>query len=274
MKKLLVFSDLDGSLLNHHDYAWRAAAPALAALAKRGFPLLFNSSKTRAELHELRRELHNPHPFVSENGAVAVVPAAYFDGAPDDEDQTDAPFESHLFGKPYRDITATLARLRAAHGFRFRGFSDMRADELAQVVGLDLERAAAAKQREASEPILWRDTDRAFSEFERLLAAEDLLVVSGGRFRHVMSRVDKGMGVQWLTDKYRRARADTQWLTAGIGDGKNDEQMLRAVDYPILIPNPECDQTALSRIPRVVIASAPGAAGWNRAVLNLLEQFT
>lgn len=273
VNKLLVFTDLDASLLNHHDYSWQAAAPALAALREHGFPLILNSSKTRAELLELRRELHNPHPFISENGALAVVPAGYFPNPAGEAPPTTAIFETHLFGKSYRDITGSLAKLRAAHGYRFQGFNDMDDAELAQAVGLSLEQAAHARQREASEPIIWRDSEAAFEAFQRFLAAEDLMVVSGGRFRHVMSRVDKGMGVHWLSEQYRRAEPDTRWLTVAIGDGPNDASMLARVDVPILIPNPACDQSTLTRIPKLTVAPAPGATGWNQAVLEILQAF-
>ena len=50
----VVFSDLDGTLLDHSTYSWKAAAPALAALRDRGIPLILASSKTSAEIAESR----------------------------------------------------------------------------------------------------------------------------------------------------------------------------------------------------------------------------
>ncbi len=35
---LIVFTDLDGTLLDHHSYSWRAASPAMAKLAANGIP--------------------------------------------------------------------------------------------------------------------------------------------------------------------------------------------------------------------------------------------
>jgi len=67
---LIVFSDLDGSLLDHDTYDWRPARPALEALGERDIPLVLVSSKTLAELEEYRGQLDLPHPVVAENGAV------------------------------------------------------------------------------------------------------------------------------------------------------------------------------------------------------------
>jgi len=47
---MVVFTDLDGTLLRHEDYSWLPAGPALAELRRRRIPLVIASSKTRAEI--------------------------------------------------------------------------------------------------------------------------------------------------------------------------------------------------------------------------------
>ena len=47
---LIIFSDLDGTLLDHDDYRWQAADPALARLRAANIPLVLNSSKTVPEI--------------------------------------------------------------------------------------------------------------------------------------------------------------------------------------------------------------------------------
>ena len=70
----LVFSDLDGSLLDHYSYSYEAALPQMEALERAGIPLILVSSKTRAEILILREELANRHPFIVENGAAVFIP--------------------------------------------------------------------------------------------------------------------------------------------------------------------------------------------------------
>ncbi|MDO8862561.1 HAD hydrolase family protein [Haliea sp. E1-2-M8] len=81
---LLVFSDLDGSLLDHRDYSFRAALPGLEALREREIPLIFCSSKTRAEIEPLRARLDNRDPFIVENGAAVFIPRGSFGQTPPD----------------------------------------------------------------------------------------------------------------------------------------------------------------------------------------------
>ena len=63
---LIVFTDLDGTLLDHHSYSWRAASPAMAKLAANGIPLIFNSSKTAAEMRHLQNAMGIRAPFIVE----------------------------------------------------------------------------------------------------------------------------------------------------------------------------------------------------------------
>ena len=55
--RLLVFTDLDGSLLDHHTYRWDAAADALRLLQEADIPVILASSKTRAEMLPLQSAL-------------------------------------------------------------------------------------------------------------------------------------------------------------------------------------------------------------------------
>ena len=65
MTAMMIVSDLDGTLLDHDSYSYRAATPALAEIRRRGIPLILASSKTRLEMQVLHRELSQPaagHP--------------------------------------------------------------------------------------------------------------------------------------------------------------------------------------------------------------------
>lgn len=53
--RTLVFTDLDGTLLDHETYSFEAARTTLERLEKLSVPVVFNSSKTAAELLPLRR---------------------------------------------------------------------------------------------------------------------------------------------------------------------------------------------------------------------------
>ncbi|WP_257266835.1 HAD hydrolase family protein [Endozoicomonas sp. ONNA2] len=68
--RLLVFTDLDGSLLDHDHYGWAAAQPALELLGEREIPVVFNTGKTLEEVLVIQRQMGIDQPFITENGMV------------------------------------------------------------------------------------------------------------------------------------------------------------------------------------------------------------
>jgi len=70
----IVFSDLDGTLLDHRTYDYSPALPALAKLQEKQIPLVFCTRKTAAEMIPFRKEIKNKDPFIVENGGGIYIP--------------------------------------------------------------------------------------------------------------------------------------------------------------------------------------------------------
>lgn len=267
MQKLIVFTDLDGSLLDHHNYQWKAAKPALLQLDQLNFPVIINSSKTSAEIKQLRDQMNLQTPFICENGAVIHYNKNITDLSIDQS-------ETKLFAEPYQKIRQTLSKLQTENGYQFTGFANMTAEQLMQSTNLDRTSATAALQREATEPLQWQDSDTKLESFETELAKQNLQLTRGGRFYHVMSPVNKGDAIQYIIKQYQQAEPATEWLTAGLGDSINDIPMLEQVDYPVLINNPDGNRPDTSHIDDLIITKEPGPAGWNSAIFKILQNIT
>ena len=82
MTKTLVFTDMDGTLLDHHTYSFDAAKPALNALDEKNIPVIPTTSKTFAELQPLRKSIGLDGPFIIENGAAVFIPHGFFKQKP------------------------------------------------------------------------------------------------------------------------------------------------------------------------------------------------
>jgi len=78
MKNYVIFTDIDGTLLDYKTYSYKPALSALELIRKQKIPLIFCTSKTRAEIEVHRRIMDNQHPFISENGAAVFIPIDYF----------------------------------------------------------------------------------------------------------------------------------------------------------------------------------------------------
>ena len=69
---------MDGTLLNHDDYRWQAAAPCIAKLGELSVPIILNTSKTYAEVRAWVIALNISQPFIVENGSAIFCPVDYF----------------------------------------------------------------------------------------------------------------------------------------------------------------------------------------------------
>lgn len=265
---LVVFTDLDGTLLDHDDYTWQAAAPALQQLALHEIPLILNSSKTVAEQLALRRDLQNHHPFLAENGLVQAIPVGYFEGV---DVHPDTELDTRSLATPYATVREVLESLRDKEGYRFRGFADLDNAALAELCSFSEADAALARQRQGSEPLVWDDSEQRLAAFCEKLAELGLQSVRGGRFLHVSGPGDKGRAIPSLMAQYR-AQTGQPCLAAALGDSDNDLPMLRAVDCPIIIPRTHGEPLCEAGLKNVRKAPTPGPVGWNLAMLSLLDE--
>lgn len=266
----LIFTDLDGTLLDHHSYSYAAALEALGKLKALGVPVIMNSSKTFTELQHFARELALDSPFIAENGSIIAYPEGYpLQAEPVGERQ--AGFSIEYQGRPYREIIEILHRLREENGFEFEGFADWDKVQLSEVTGLSEKAAESATQRLGSEPILWRDSAERLDELRSLLHPMDLQITKGGRFHHIMGDTDKVIAMQRLKKRFAIFR-NKEPFTIALGDGPNDTAMLQAADLAIVVANPESDGVRLNHHNNVIHTEAEGPTGWNQTMLQLLQK--
>lgn len=258
-KKLIIFTDLDGTLLDHHNYSWEAAAPALKRLKELDIPLILCTSKTAAEVAQLHGQLELRTPYITENGGAVISPA-------DDHSGTSS---AHFFGKTYTEILALLEKIRTILPCNYTGFNDMNVDEVATATGLIPYQANLSKQRQCSEPLIWQDSDAQLERFTRRLQQEGLKLIRGGRFYHVLDgNTDKGIALKWLQSQLSDDQG--QSFTVALGDSPNDLNMLEAADLAVIIPAANGGRLA-PRNKKLLHASLPGPAGWNQTILSILD---
>jgi mannosyl-3-phosphoglycerate phosphatase len=257
--------------LDHHSYSWSAAAPALATLHRHRIPLIFCTSKTAAEVNTLRRQMGNRHPFIAENGGSIVIPAGYF--------RQRAPLGSNgkaltlVLGRPYEDLVSELKKIAHETRVEIHGFHQMTDAEVARATGLTRPEAKRARQRQSSEPFVFRSGGpSALRRFRQRALQLGYSLQRGGRFWHFSEAHDKGVAMSVLLGFFGIAwRSPIH--TVALGDGGNDLSMLRLADRPILIPKPDGKHAreVLEQLPNVIRAPRPGPVGWNAAVLQELQ---
>ena len=273
--ELLIFTDLDGTLLDHHDYNFSPAVATIKLINKLGIVWIFNTSKTLAELLSLRETLNNQHPMIVENGGGIAIPIGYPLALPSQLNRAPSKSTSDLVHQGFQLITMgerrehileILKPLRAQ--FTFTGFSDMSVAELVELTGLSIAQSEEALQRDFSEPIIWQDSEEKLEQFHQLVTGYSLHLLRGGRFIHVIGNSDKGIAMRWLASLYHQTMPKLK--TVALGDGENDIAMLEEADIPVIIRSPVHSPPPVQRVNKVLTQDY-GPSGWSQALQTLLK---
>jgi len=270
----LVITDLDGSMLNHHNYAVDAAIPAIRLLQQKRVPIIFNTSKTFAESTALQQTLQIEAPLIVENGSAIYLPCSQFAESIFSETKfTEAHQLSQQdgywcvqLGKPQAEIRQILDSLSLPED-SYQLLSECSVQRVMQLTGLAEADAQQAMHRDYSEPLLWLADDTQRNTFEQLLQEHGLNSLQGGRFMHVLGNCDKGRASQQLKHLY--TSSNTTVKTIVLGDSPNDAAMLSMADISVMINSPSNKALQTLLVPHIrTRQEAPD--GWAEAIEKAL----
>ena len=266
-ENLIIFTDLDGTLLDLNTYSFQEAKEALRLVTSERIPVIFCSAKTMAEQEVYRDELKINDPFIVENGGAIFIEKDYFPFLYEYQ-RSFAAYNVIEIGMPYDEIRRILEQVRAQTHVVVKGYGDMSVEEVALETGLDLQAAKRAMQRQYGETIKLELLEKELERFKRALNRRGLTCTFGGKLYGVMGPNDKGKAIAILTRLFRKERGSIH--TIGIGDSLNDIPLLSAVDLPILVQKPGGTWEDIN-LPNIYRAKGIGPVGWNKMIVKLLQ---
>lgn len=252
----IISTDLDGTLLDHHDYSFDAALTAIEVCKERDIPVILNTSKTLSEALSLQKQLELNSPVIVENGSAIVLPNS----------------RKVVFGADRSEIIKFIDNTRRSYSWEFIGFNDWTVAEIAEQTGLSIDAAELASNKDYSEPFLWNDSEDAFQDFTKRATQNGLSVLKGGRFYHLQGQTDKAKPLVWLMQNHNEALSQLceKPRLVALGDNKNDIAMLNVADIAVCVRSPVCDFPLIENKGTVIKTEACGPVGWNQAVLQIL----
>lgn len=291
-RPLVLFTDLDGTLLDHFSYSAEVVRETLQLLDRFGIPVIFCSSKTFYEQIHLQGELGITHPFVMGNGSVVAVPRGYFPTPPampvpkGRKDMEHAPQPAILGEVPavgeieqahdfytFAHTDAHAMRMELAQLQGIKGFSAATDAELSAATGLSGDALKRARNPWFTETLLTQLDAEQLAVLRKNLEEKGWTLSRGGRFFTVHSaQVDKGKAVKWLQEAFRQNMPE-QPLFAAIGDSPNDAPMLAAVDFPFLVQKHNGTWADIE-LPDLTRIESIGPTGFLAAVKILLGDYT
>ena len=263
----LVVTDLDGTLLNHHNYAIDKALPAIKKLKMMNIQIIFNTSKTYDESKALQNKLDINDPFIVENGSCIYLPKSKYPIIESDyEIYSRDQYWGIILGKSHSNISDTLNTIATPSSY-YKLLSKCSTEEASSLTGLTIDQAKQAISREFSEPLIWNSNDENLQIFKKQLKDNSLNTLQGGRFLHALGKCDKGIATKTLKDillKHTNT-IETEIKTITLGDSQNDAAMLNVGDISIIVKSPSNHNLTASIIPTIqTTLEAPD--GWSQGI--------
>ena len=244
----IIFTDLDGTLLDHRTYTYEPALEALSVIKSHQIPLILTSSKTKAEIERIQSKLTLKDPFIFENGS-----GVFYNN------------QVVSFGMHLNQIHDKIIPLQKT--FNFNCYSLLPLDQAIQHTGLPEKEAKLSQQRQFSEPIIWLDDEEKKIDFIQIIHQLGLFAAQGGRFLTISSHHDKAKALKWLKNTLEYDY-QTEFTSIALGDGENDINMIDACEIKILIKN---NNEHLQK-PDWILSKMCGPSGWNEEIMKVLNK--
>jgi mannosyl-3-phosphoglycerate phosphatase len=278
--KVVIFTDLDGTLLDHETYSFAPAAEALATVKETKTPLIFITSKTFSEIELIQKDMGiwRKQPFIVENGGAVYIPEDYFP-FPVQKEVGDRLVRRHdgfdeiVLGVPYERVRNALLETAEKMGIPIRTVGDMDSAGFAKETGLTHEQAARAKSRSYQEGfsimLSENEQETARNRLQAAIEEKGYAFSVGGRFNQIAGKKGtKVHALHLLSDLYIKQFSHV--TTIGLGDAQSDVAFLAHCDRGFFIANPKkIHHVAADNIEMI---SETGPKGWNTAVLSVLAQ--
>jgi len=269
-RRLVVVTDIDGSLLEPGTRSLHDERVALDLLAAHGVPLVINSSRTRAEIERLHQTLRLQTPFISEHGNALFVPHGFF------------PFASVRarpavggcvieFGRRYHEVVDAVRLASVDAGVDLLGFADLTIEEVAHELGVPIVEAQLAKLREYTELVrLMGDSESSRSRWLKALRRRGLRSCRIGAHHLVTDAPDRAASLRTFKAMWTQAWGEP--LVVGFADSEDDIAWLRLADVAVFVEHDSIGvpPRILSKLPMIRVTRSPGRAGWSEAILEFV----
>ena len=258
---ILIFTDLDGTLLNRDTFKFDSIKTFLKELKKKNIIIIPNSSKTEDEIIEFNKEANFQFPFVSENGSIIHKLNFLSNEFPDKITLAKNIHEiRNIFDKYINQDLKSKCKV----------ISSLTISEQTKIFGLPENKLKQVYKRSCTIPIIFEGNDEEKLSLKNVLLKNGLDFKDGGRVINLGDRINKADAmkkiIQMLETKFK-----IKPKTIAVGDNYNDLEMLQNSDIPCLVKNDKFLNKNL-QIKNLIISKQSAPEGWVEIVKLALEK--
>ena len=248
--KVLIFTDLDGSLLHRDTFEFGEIKDYLKQIISKGIFVIPNSSKTDKEILEFSYDLGLSLPYICENGAA-------IHGL--DLLNKDLPKEL-ILSREKEDVINIFKNIVPINlQNKCKWLSEMDEKSQSLIFGLQNKKLKMALDRKYTIPFVFNGTKNEKNQLSKIIKKDGLSLQEGGRVINLTDKVNKAKALRVFVRFYKRYHQNVK--TVAVGDNYNDLDMLKTSDFPCLVFN---DKFILDEIPinNLITTNKPSPEGW------------
>ena len=245
--RVVVFTGLDGPLVDEGTSDFRQARPMLRKLRAAGIPIVPFTRRTLAEVESLASELGVREAMIVEAGGGIAR-------------HTMMGWELEGCAPEAATLLNVIREIEERTGAELTVVSALPQDEARMISGLSGDALRRSTVRCYDEPFLILSGE--FEEIGRAAAGLGFQLRHDGQFLHLRRSSDEGRALRQLREELRCE------VAVAIGDSPIDAEVLTRAEIPIVLPrrNGTPDPELTARVPNARLAPAPGPAGWAAAL--------
>ena len=263
--QILIFTDLDGSLLDHNNFEFREIQNFILKCIKNGIKIIPNTSKTKIEIQVFIDQLGQNLPFIVENGA-AIHNLNLIHSKIKINDN------SLVFSRSLYEILKQFKKnIPMDFQKRCEFLKDMTSIEQMKILGLNKKYLPFALNRDYSMPLVFDGSRQTLNEFTRHLKKIGMKLHEGGRIYNICDDCSKGKAMTTLIEMLKN-ELKCKTHTIVVGDSPNDISMLNVCDQPCVIPLPNRKNLSFLKDQKLIRATQTAPKGWEEVVRASLKK--
>ena len=259
--KALIFTDLDGSLLDRDTFKFDKISKYIKDLISKGIFIIPNSSKTKKEIDSFNIELDEDLPFVVENGAAIYNLNLIHSSFP----------EKISLSREINEILEIFnKKVSSNQKSKCKFIKDLTSERQSQIFGLPKEKIKLAIKREYTIPLLFGGSKVEKTNLFKSVSDAGLSLLEGGRVINLCDKISKSQAMKNVVKIFKKISKE-RLVTIGVGDNLNDLDMLKNSDIPCLVFNDKFTMEKIN-INNCIVSKKPAPEGWEEVVKLALDK--
>ncbi len=255
---LIIFTDLDGSLLHRDNFKFDAIKEYIKSLIDEGIIIIPNTSKTEKEIEEFLKELDSNLPFISENGSsihgLNLINSNF-------------PNKIILSRDKQEIIKIFNSKVSEELKTKCKFISNMSTKQQINIFGLQENNLKDALNRKYTIPFLFEGNKNEKNRLLNILKFSSLTIQEGGRVLNLGDNTNKVKSMNQVLKIYKKVESKIKVIA--VGDNFNDLDMLKNCDIPCLVFNDQFKQDQIN-IDNLIVTNKPSPEGWADVIKTAL----